>query len=89
MTDDIVEKYKGKRPIMTYEERTAVVSAICFVDEIIPQDTFEFDKNIEKYHPTIIFDSTQHKRKGSNTFIPYFEEISSSKIKQRIIDANV
>ena len=89
MTDDIVEKYKGKRPTMTYNERTIVVSAIEFVDEIVPQDTFEFENNIEKYNPTIIFDSVQHKRKGANTFIPYFEKISSTQIKQRIIDANV
>lgn len=85
MTDEIVAKYKGKKPIMSYNERSVVVSSIRFVDQIVPQDTFEFDKNIEKFKPTIVFDSEQHKRKGANTFIPYFEKISSSEIKVRII----
>ncbi len=49
-TDELVQKEKNKTPIIPYEERVAIVSAIKYVDEVVPQ----FDKNKfgawEKYH---------------------------------------
>ena len=36
-TDDLVESYKGKTPIIPYEERKAIVESIKYVDEVVPQ----------------------------------------------------
>ena len=36
-TDELVEKYKNKKPIIPYEERVEIVSALKCVDEVIPQ----------------------------------------------------
>lgn len=49
-TDELVQKDKNKTPIIPYEERAAIVSAIRYVDQVVPQ----VDKNKygawEKYH---------------------------------------
>ena len=40
-TDDLVEKYKHKKPIIPYDERAAIVAAIRYVDEVVPQKTMD------------------------------------------------
>lgn len=40
-TDELVKKEKNKTPVIPYEERAAIVSAIRYVDEVVPQ----IDKN--------------------------------------------
>lgn len=35
-TDEFIELYKGKRPVMGYEERKAVLEALRYVDYVIP-----------------------------------------------------
>lgn len=49
-TDELVRQDKNKTPIIPYEQRAAIVEAIKYVDEVVPQP----DKNKfgawEKYH---------------------------------------
>lgn len=49
-TDELVQKEKNKTPVITFEERTEIIKAIRYVDEVVPQ----LDKNKlaawEKYH---------------------------------------
>ena len=49
-TDELVQKEKHKTPVIPYEERAAIVAALRYVDEVVPQE----DKNKlgawEKYH---------------------------------------
>lgn len=40
-TDDLVRREKNKTPVIPYEERAAIVSAIRYVDRVVPQP----DKN--------------------------------------------
>ena len=35
-TDDFIERYKGKTPIMNYDERKEVLLSCRYVDEVIP-----------------------------------------------------
>jgi glycerol-3-phosphate cytidylyltransferase len=35
-TDEFIEKYKGKAPILTYEERKEALLACRWVDEVVP-----------------------------------------------------
>lgn len=37
-TDEFIKKYKGKYPIMTYEERKETLKELGFVDRILPND---------------------------------------------------
>ena len=49
-TDELVQKEKGKTPVIPFNERVDIVSALKYVDEVVPQ----IDKNkfsaLEKYH---------------------------------------
>jgi len=37
-TDELVQSYKNKLPIIPYSERKAIVEAIRYVDEVVPQE---------------------------------------------------
>lgn len=54
-TDELCLSYKHKAPIVPYEERKAIVEAIKYVDEVVPQ----VDRNKfgawEKYHFDVMF----------------------------------
>ena len=36
-TDELVEQYKNKRPVICYQERMEIVKAIRYVDRVVPQ----------------------------------------------------
>ena len=38
LTDEGTERYKFKKPILTYEQRFEVLSELTFIDEIVKQD---------------------------------------------------
>lgn len=40
-TDELVRQEKGKTPVIPYEERTQIVAALKYVDQVVPQT----DKN--------------------------------------------
>lgn len=40
-TDELVWEYKHKKTIIPYEERVAIVNAIRYVDEVVPQTTMD------------------------------------------------
>jgi len=40
-TDDVVKSYKGKTPIIPFEERMRIVGAIKYVDKVIPQTSMD------------------------------------------------
>lgn len=40
-TDELVREYKHKSPIVCFEERKAIVEAIKYVDEVVPQTSMD------------------------------------------------
>lgn len=40
-TDELVEEYKHKRPIIPFNERIEIVKAIRYADEVVPQVTMD------------------------------------------------
>lgn len=49
-TDEVVQGYKHKTPIIPFEERIIIVESLKYVDEVIPQtsmDKFEAWKNLK------------------------------------------
>lgn len=40
-TDELVQSYKGKTPIIPFEERFSIVEAIRYADEVVPQTSME------------------------------------------------
>lgn len=54
-TDSLVESYKNHRPVIPYEERAAIVEALKYVDEVVPQESMDKYAAWEKYHFNKIF----------------------------------
>lgn len=42
-TDEVVETNKHKKPIIPYEDRKRIVEAIRYVDEVIPQTSYDIE----------------------------------------------
>lgn len=65
-TDEVVKSYKHKTPIVPFEERVAIVEAIRYVDEVVPQTTMDKMVAWEKYHFDAIFHGDDWK--GSSMY---------------------
>lgn len=49
-TDELVQHDKGKTPVIPYEERAAIVAALKYVDQVVPQVNKNKFEAWEKYH---------------------------------------
>ncbi len=88
MTDDCVEGYKGKRPLMNQYERRKVVDSLIPVGHTIFQDTFEFPSWVLSTRELwqgefIIFDCTEHSRMEADILIARTKGISSTQLKEQ------
>lgn len=97
-TDDLVESYKHKTPIIPFEQRAAIVKAICYVDEVVPQTTMDKMQAWNAVHFDVMFHGNEWK--GTELYNKYEEEfakvgvrieylphtdgISSSDLRERI-----
>lgn len=57
-TDEIVEQNKNKKPIIPFDERVAIVEAIKYVDQVVPQERYDIEGKIEtvkKYGINVMF----------------------------------
>lgn len=97
-TDDVVMSYKKRMPVIPYEERRAIVEAIKYVDEVVPQTSMD---KIEAYH-NLKFDALFHGSDWQNSemynkiiddfskynvdvvFLPHTDGVNSSLIRQKI-----
>lgn len=54
-TDSLVENYKHHKPIIPFEERVAIIEALKYVDQVVPQESMDKFEAWEKYRFNIIF----------------------------------
>ncbi|MGL4866623.1 MAG: adenylyltransferase/cytidyltransferase family protein [Clostridium sp.] len=54
-TDELVEKYKNKTPIVSYEERREILEAIKYVDEVVPQESRDKYSAYKQYGFDVMF----------------------------------
>lgn len=54
-TDEVVQGYKKKTPVIPFEERIAIVEAIKYVDEVVPQKSMDKFEAWEKLKFNAIF----------------------------------
>lgn len=90
-TDEFNEG-KGKKTIISYEDRAKIVESIRFVDKVIPE--FSWDqkrKDIEKYNISIFAIGDDWKGKFDDLsdiceviYLPRTENVSSTKIKSSL-----
>lgn len=98
LTDELVTHFKGKPPMIPFEERFAIIEAIKYVDEVVPV-TFENTYKIDAWHqlhydchfsgndhgPDWTEDLRQLREVGSNMeFLNYTKGVSSSALKRKM-----
>lgn len=62
LTDELYEHFKKKKPVIPYEQRAAIVSAISYVDRVVPVDfsnTYKIDA-WKRYHFDCHFSGNDH-----------------------------
>ena len=98
LTDELVHYYKDKYPVVSCEDRMAVIRGLAAVDEVIPVDFSNTDKldAWEQLHYDCHFSGDDHvnhwkdvhealKARGSNMeFFSYTQGISTTMIKGKI-----
>ena len=99
-TDELVMNYKNRKSIIPESERIRIVESIKVVDEVIKTDSLDKKKAFEKVHFDVIFigDDWKGSQRWKDTenefekigipveYLPHTDGISSSKIKDRIIN---
>ncbi len=63
-TDELVREYKHKTPVIPFEERKAIVAAIRYVDQVVPQVNRDKVSALEKYHFDVMFVGNDWKGSG-------------------------
>lgn len=97
-TDEVVKEYKHKNPIIPYEERAAIVQAIKYVDEVVPQTTMDKTHFLKERHFDVMFHGNEWK--GTELYnryerefaefgarieyLPHTDGISSSQLREKI-----
>ena len=83
-TDDLVESYKNKRPVIPFEERIEIVAALKCVDDVIPQthrdkiaayNEIKFDVMFvgSDWKGTDLFNKVEAELAGYGVNVVYFE----------------
>ena len=98
LTDELYEHFKKKKPVIPYEQRVAIVSAISYVDRVVPVDfsnTYKIDA-WKRYHYDCHFSGNDHgaewehdlqqlREVGADMeFFEYTKATSSSNIKEKM-----
>lgn len=73
-TDEVVRSYKNKTPIIPYEDRAAIVAAIKYVDEVVPQTTMDKVAFLKSRHFDVMFHGDEWK--GTELYNHYEEEFA-------------
>ena len=95
-SDNLVFKYKKKKPIISFQERSKIVKSIKFVDHVIKQNTLNKVKILKKYKFDVMFVGDdwyntpkwktiddQFKSEGVKIiYFPYTKGTSSTKINR-------
>ena len=72
-TDELVRSEKGKIPVIPFDERTAIVKSIRYVDEVVPQVNKNKLEAWGKYHFHRMFVGDDWK--GTSQWRKYEEEL--------------
>ena len=97
-TDELCKSYKKKEPIIPYEERKAIIEAIKYVDEVVPQtdrDKFAAWQRIgfdimfvgDDWKNSPLFTELEKKFKNVGVkivFFPYTKTTSSTILREKL-----
>ncbi len=97
-TDELCESYKHKKPIVPYEERKAIVEAIRYVDEVVPQidrnkygawERVKFDRMFvgDDWKGSSLFSELEERFKAVGVdivYFPYTRGTSSTLLREKL-----
>lgn len=88
-TDELVEKEKGRRPIIPFNERVSVVSALSEVDEVIAQTDKDKQRIVDQYRIDAISVGSDWKGRYPEVtcemeYIDYTPDVSSTVLKDTL-----
>lgn len=98
-TDEFMKERKNRESVLTYEQRVAIVKAIRYVDEVVPEENLDKVAAYHKYHFDVMFAGEDHlyepiyiqateklKELGVDTFyFPRQIKCSSTQIRNRVL----
>ena len=73
-TDELVQSYKNKTPMIPFEQRTEIVAACRYVDEVVPQTTMDKLVAWNTLHFDVMFHGDEWK--GTPLYNKYEEEFA-------------
>lgn len=73
-TDECVQSYKNKTPIIPFEQRAAIVEAIQYVDEVVPQTSMDKLEFLKQRHFDVMFHGDEWK--GTELYNKYEKEFA-------------
>lgn len=98
LTDEAVME-KKRKPVLPFEERIELASALKYVDVAVAQETYSPLPNVKKIKPDILMESSSHDEaaieearevmadlNGKVIVLPYYPSKSSTDIKNRVIE---
>ena len=73
-TDECVESYKHHKPMIPYDQRAAIVAAIKYVDEVVPQTTMDKLEFLKTRHFDVMFHGDEWK--GTELYNKYEKDFA-------------
>lgn len=98
-TDELVQLYKNKKPIIPFDDRVSIIESTKFVDRVIAQENRDKIAAFEKFHFDVMFVGDDWKgdalfenvEKYLNAhgakvvYFPYTKGVSSTMLREKII----
>lgn len=80
---------KKPRPIMGFRERVDIINELKSIDAVVAQERYSPIDNLHAIKPDILFECATHDEVIINPYgrtiaMPYYPDVSSSSIKQKI-----
>ncbi|MBT4519387.1 MAG: adenylyltransferase/cytidyltransferase family protein [Halieaceae bacterium] len=89
-TDDEIQSKKGYTPELSYAERLEIVSAIKYVDEVVPSPWLIDESFLDQHNIDLLVhgsDNSNPISKDRLLLLPRTEGVSSSDLRQRVVHA--
>lgn len=101
-TDELVASYKDQKPVVPYEQRAAIVEAIKYVDQVVPQTSLDKMEAWYQHKFNVMFHGSDWANSDlykdivaklsdvgvKTVFFPYTKNISSSMLREKTTPAN-
>lgn len=96
-TDELIEEYKGVKPVIPYEQRFRIVESLACVDRVVEQKVLTDIRQLKEHSVDVVTigDDWENryleglewmKKHGEVVYLPYTGGVSTTEIKRNIIE---